>query len=118
MRRSKEILVLLALLLGAVAFVLWYVADRRAAMRAAPVVTTPKAVGPVAAEQPFVPLGGPNERKTIDFSSGKPVVTDSAEDRAAMEKALKEIAEATQNVTFGPAATTPPPAPATEPKKP
>lgn len=121
MHRSKEILVLLALLLGAVAFVLWYVADRRAAMRAAPAATAPKAIGPVAAELPFVPLGGPNEGKTIDFSSGQPVVKDSPEDRAAMEKALKEIAEATQNVTFGPAATAPSPTPttpATEPKKP
>lgn len=124
MRRSKEILVLLALLLGAVAFVLWYVADRRAAMRAAPAAAEPKAVGPVAAEPPFVPLGGPNEGKTIDFSSGKPVVTDSPEDRAALEKALREIAEATRDVKFGPGATatppasTPAPAPAAEPKKP
>lgn len=117
MRRSKEILVLLALLLGAVAFVLWYVADRRAARRAAPAAAERKAVGPLAAEPPFVPLGGPNEGKTIDFSSGRPVVTDSPEDRAALEKALREIAEATRDVKFGPGAT-PTPAPAAEPKKP
>ncbi len=34
MRRSKEIMVLLALLVGAMGFVLWYVIDRRARMRA------------------------------------------------------------------------------------
>jgi uncharacterized membrane protein len=124
-RRSKEIMVLLALLLGAVAFVLWYVADRRAARRAAPAATSPKVVGPLKAEPPFVPLGGANEGKTIDFSSGKPVVTDSPEDRAALEKALREIAEATRDVTFGPGAKAAPataapaaPAPAADPKKP
>lgn len=119
MRRSKEIIVLLALLLGAVVFVLWYVADRRAEMRAAPVATTPKAVGPVAVEPAPVLLGGPNEGKTIDFSSGQPVVKDTPEDRAAIEAALKDIAEATRNVTFGPETATPAKAtPATEPKKP
>jgi len=35
-RRSKEIIFLLALLLSAMAFVLWYVIDRRAKMRAQP----------------------------------------------------------------------------------
>jgi len=35
MRRNKEIIVLLTLLLGMMAFVLWYVIDRRAKNRAA-----------------------------------------------------------------------------------
>jgi len=35
-RRSKEIMLLLALLLSAMAFVLWYVIDRRAKMRSRP----------------------------------------------------------------------------------
>lgn len=99
MRRSNEIVVLLVLFVGVVAFVLWYVADRRAEMRAAP-ATAPKSIGPVAAEPAPVQLGGPNEGKTIDFSSGQPVVTDSPEDRAALEAALKDIAEATRDVTF------------------
>lgn len=38
--------------------------------------------------------------KTIDFSSGQPVVKDSPADRAAMEKALKEMDEAAKDVTF------------------
>jgi len=36
MRRSKEIMFLLALLLSAMAFVLWYVIDRRAKIYAHP----------------------------------------------------------------------------------
>jgi len=35
-RRSKEIMLLLALLLSAMAFVLWYVIDRRTKMHARP----------------------------------------------------------------------------------
>jgi hypothetical protein len=41
------------------------------------------------------------EGKTLDFSSGKPVVRDSADDRAAMEAALKEMEAAAKDVTFG-----------------
>jgi len=40
MRRHKEIIVLLALLVGMMGFVLWYVIDRRAKNRAAPPVST------------------------------------------------------------------------------
>lgn len=40
--------------------------------------------------------------QTIDFSSGKAVVKDTSEDQAAMEKAKKEIDEATADVTFAP----------------
>ncbi len=54
MRRSKEIIVLLALFIGAAAFVLWYVADRKAQLRAAP-AAAPKNVGPVAPAEPPKP---------------------------------------------------------------
>lgn len=121
MRRSKEIIVLLALLVGAMAFVLWYVIDRRAKNRAmppaatrslapepSPAVTpspTPSASGTTTvlpAKEP-VELGtAATERKTIDFSSGQPVVKDSAEDKAAIDAAMKDIAEATKSVTFDP----------------
>ena len=57
------------------------------------------AVQSVKPAEPVV-LGGPNEHKTIDFSSGQPVVKDSAEDQAAIDAALKDMAEATKNVTF------------------
>ena len=42
------------------------------------------------------------DAKTIDFSGGSPVVTDSAADKAAMEAALKKIDAAAGTVTFAP----------------
>jgi hypothetical protein len=41
-----------------------------------------------------------HDGQTIDFSSGQPVVRDSVGDKAALEKAAKEMAEATNGVTF------------------
>ncbi len=124
MRRSKEIIVLLALLVGAMGFVLWYVIDRRAKNRAAP-PPAPRHLAPepppagtatvLPAGEPVV-LGAPaTERKTIDFSTGQPVVKDSPEDQAALEAALKDIAEASKGVTFEPAPKTKPAEPARRP---
>ena len=110
MRRSKEIMILFVLLVGAIVFVSWYVIDRRAKNRAAPPVTKrtlapePPMAGPVDLTQ--------HERKTIDFSSGQPVVKDSPEDRAAIDAALKDMAEAAKGVTFEAK-----PKPAAEPAK-
>lgn len=56
--------------------------------------------------------------KTIDFSSGKPVVKDSAAEKAAIDAAVKEMDTATKDIKFGP--TKPPPAtvqPAESPPK-
>ena len=93
---------LLVLLVGVMAFVLWYVRERRAALRAKPAAE--KSVGPVAATPPALapePVDlAKHEAKTIDFSTGKPVVKDTPEDRAALEAGLKDIEEATRNVTF------------------
>ena len=51
-----------------------------------------------ASRQPaFVPI---QDGKTLDFSSGHAVVKDTPEDRAALERALKEMDEATKDVTF------------------
>jgi hypothetical protein len=47
--------------------------------------------------------------KTIDFSSGKPVLKNSPEEQAAIDAAVKEIDAATKGVIFNPTAT-----PATE----
>jgi hypothetical protein len=44
--RSKEIMLLLALLLSAMAFVLWYVVDRRAKLQTQP-ADTDRPIGPV-----------------------------------------------------------------------
>ena len=41
-----------------------------------------------------------HDRQTIDFSSGQPVVKDAAEDRATVDQAVREMAEAAQSVTF------------------
>lgn len=92
---------LLVLLVGVMAFVLWYVRDRRAELRAQP--ATEKFVGPVAptAPAPAAPVDlEKHDAKTIDFSSGQPVVKDTPADRAALEQGLKDIEEATRNVTF------------------
>jgi hypothetical protein len=131
MRRSKELMLLLALLVGAMIFVLWYVIDRRAKNRAmppAPVSLTPgptpatpsasTAITPTPAPKPAptkpqrdnppVALGtAETERKTIEFSSGQPVVKDTPEDQAAIDAAMKDIAEASKGVTFEPPATPP-----------
>lgn len=52
--------------------------------------------------------------KTLDFSSGKPVLKDSADEKAIIEQSVKEMNEAAASVTFGPASK----APATDTKKP
>lgn len=48
------------------------------------------------------PMVNIEEGRTIDFSSGQPVVKDEAADRMALEKAKKEMDEATADVTFKP----------------
>lgn len=100
MRKSKELVILLVLLFSAMAFVLWYVIDRRAKNRATPpaAITPTLVTGPMPAG-PQVDLTK-TERKTVDFSSGKPVVKDSAEDQAAIDAALKDMAGAADEVTF------------------
>jgi hypothetical protein len=55
-----------------------------------------------------------HDRQTIDFSSGKPVAKDTAADQAAIDAAVKEMNDATKNITFGPSIDpkkTPEPAP-------
>lgn len=44
--------------------------------------------------------------KTIDFSSGKPVVKDDAKEQKAIASSVAVMDEATKNVTFSPTATT------------
>lgn len=109
MRRSREIIVLLALLLGVMAFVLWFVAQRRAERRAAP-TPAPRVLGPVLQPPPSVDLRQLDGR-TVDFSSGRPVVRDTAEDRAALAAGRRELEAAQQEVTFEAPRPTPPPPP-------
>jgi hypothetical protein len=72
--------------------------------------TANRALGKATGNEP-VDLGK-NENKTITFTSGKPVVTDTPEDKAAIKTALKDFAEAAKGVTFGPPKKKPAPAPA------
>ena len=100
-------MVLIALLVGAMAFVLWYVIDRRAKMHTVPPPAVTKSTEPVAPPR-SAPIAAPAEPvdlakhdgQTVDFSSGKPVVKDSPEDKAELEKAAKELEEAAKDVTF------------------
>lgn len=57
---------------------------------------------------------------TIDFSYGTAQVKTQGDDQAALDRALKEIAEATKNTIFAPAPTvpTPPVPPVPPPDKP
>jgi hypothetical protein len=109
MRRSKEIIVLLTLLVGAMAFVLWYVIDRRAKNRAAP---------PAAARSlsPAPPVDlTKHDGQTVDFSTGQPVVKNNPQDQAAIDAAVKDMSEATKGVTFKAQPKPAPPAPAAQP---
>ena len=116
-------MVLLALLIGAMAFVLWYVIDRRAKLHALPAVVTKSAepaspAKPATVATPAEPVDlTKHDGQTIDFSSGKPVVKDSPEDRAEMEKAAKEMEEAAKEVSFGPPAKKKEPEPTPVPPK-
>jgi len=73
----------------------------------APASLPPTTGGPAIMAQPK-PSVAIQDAKTIDFSSGKPVVKDSAEEKAIIEQSVREMNEAAAGVTFGPS---PPPAP-------
>ncbi len=67
-----------------------------------------------AAPKPEVAI---QDHRTIDFSSGKPVVKDSTEDRAAIDAAVKEMDAAAANITFAPTPPSATAAPAPRPGK-
>lgn len=60
-------------------------------------ITPPPVVLPPA--HPAVPI---QDGKTIDFSSGRPVVKDSGAEKAIIEAAVKQMDEAAKNVHFSP----------------
>ena len=116
---GRLVFVLVAVVVGAVAAYFW---NRSKAPQPAPAVPPPVAVVPpaspvsttvptttapksnvaatTAAPSNVVPI---QDGKTIDFSSGKPVVKDDAQEKAIMAKAEKEMEEASKEITFGPA---------------
>ena len=55
------------------------------------------------------------DRKTIDFSSGKPVVKDSKQEQAIIDSAVKEMDEAAKSVHFDPPPSRVPDQPSAEP---
>jgi hypothetical protein len=73
--------------------------------------TPPQATTPAGKTAPggkatsVVPI---EDRKTIDFSSGTPVVKDSAQEKAIIDRAAKEMEEAAKDVSFSPPETTEP----------
>ena len=73
----------------------------------------PSANPPVASSAPVATVAI-QDGKTLDFSTGKPVLKDSAEEKAIIEQSVKEMNEAAASVTFGPRPT----APAADTKKP
>jgi hypothetical protein len=91
--RARNLWLLLIVGLGVLLGYLWQ--HRRA---------NPPPVTAVTVPRPVVPI---QNQKTIDFSSGRPVVKDSASDQAILDSAVKEMAEASKDIRFAP---TPPPA--------
>jgi cytoskeletal protein RodZ len=55
--------------------------------------------------------------KTVDFSSGQPVVKDDAKEKKAIADSVAAMDEATKNVTFAPTATATQPAAPSPAKK-
>jgi hypothetical protein len=173
MRRSRELVILIVLLITGASFVLGYVINRRAKTHANPsrvIVAQPSSASPVApdlgpivvaaappsaetkrtalpadssrvlieplpvpippqvvtpsvqsdppnpappvevlskpepavtpASDESVELGGANEGKTIDFTTGKPVTKDSPEEKAIIESAVKDMTEAKKTIIF------------------
>lgn len=105
--RAFWIIVLLAAV--GLAAVSWW--RNRAASTPTAAAESPTGSRPSAPAKPK-PEVAIEDGKTIDFSSGVPVVKDSAKEKAALDRAVKEMADATKNVTFGPR----PPAPVTQQK--
>lgn len=79
-----ELILLVVLLVGAMAAYVWMQGRATKARGSKPEVAI-------------------QEGKTIDFSSGRPVVQDDAKQKSAIEKSVKEMAAAAANVTFPPA---------------
>jgi hypothetical protein len=75
-RRTTSVLIAAA----ATAAVIWAYASHRRGDRPSP-----------------VPI---QDGRTLDFSNGSPQVGESAADKAALDKGVKEIDEATKNITF------------------
>ena len=79
MKARRIFLILIAVALGVAVAMTWR------HFRPAPKVNPPVAI---------------QDNATIDFSSGKPVVKDSAQEKAIIDAAVKEMDDATKGVVF------------------
>jgi len=95
-RRLKEILVLAGLLLAAVVFVIWYVIDRRAQNRSAPIVT--KSIGPLITGDGLTSQSA--DGKTLNLSGGQAIISNTPEDQRAIVQAMSDINAALGETVF------------------
>lgn len=65
-------------------------------------VTDPTPTGAAAESTRRPPVVGIQDGRTINFSSGQPVIIDAEKENAALAKALKEMEEATRDRVFHP----------------
>lgn len=94
---------LFALVVLAVIFFGRHRAARSAALPSASTPTTAAAPsGPSSTAAPKTTVAI-QDGKTLDFSSGKPVLKDSADEKAIIAQSVKEMDEAAAGVTFAPA---------------
>lgn len=73
---------------------------------ALPPPALPTVLPPVMASRPRSPLAPPEvpiqNGTTIDFSTGSPVIRSQGADKEALDRALREMADAVKDVSFGP----------------
>jgi hypothetical protein len=118
--KRKSLLLLIGLIIGLTAG--YFFLRHRTPTPPRPTATTPPApaLAPTPVAKPTTPPAevAIQDGKTIDFSSGQPRVQDSAADRAALEKAKREMNEATKDVTFAPTKPAEPASPSPSTAKP
>ncbi len=99
------LVVAFAALMVATVFLLWK-RTRSAAPEVGRRPPSESPFSPPAANQAAPKMPAPvlpiEEGKTIDFSTGVPIVRDSAKERAIIRRSLKEIEAANEGVKFGP----------------
>lgn len=65
--------------------------------------SAPAAAATVTSSKGPPPVVGIQDGRTIDFSSGQPMIIDADKENAALAKALKEMEEATKDIVIRPA---------------
>lgn len=102
MMMSRRILIIGMVAIVVLAALAWIVSRKSPPPPAPPPAAATKATKP----PPEVAI---QDQATIDFSSGKPKVSSTPEDKAIIEKAAKEMEEAARDVVFDPPTAKPKP---------